>query len=91
MSYPQLTAIVAMKKDPRFNSLTLFPKRNATFKKNTELALAAMGFQLFGESCTKMHAQIIEYPEKPFDIFYDWVFCLLLPGAFLLVDMTWGH
>ena len=53
-----------MKNDPKFHSHTLFPKRNATFKKITELALAAMGFQLFRESCGKIGTQIIEYPEK---------------------------
>ena len=52
------------KNDPRFHSHTLFPKRNATFKKIAELALAAMGFQLFRQSRGKMCTQTIEYPGK---------------------------
>ncbi len=56
--------IITMKNDPRFHSHTLFPKRNATLKKNMELALAAIGFQLFCESLGKMCTQITEYPEK---------------------------
>ncbi len=53
-----------MKNDPRFHPHTLFPKRNATLKKITELALAEMGFQLFRESGGKMCTQIFEYFEK---------------------------
>ncbi len=60
----RLATIVAMKNGPKFHSPTLFPKRNATFEKITEFALAAMGFQLFCESHGKMGTQIIECTDK---------------------------
>ena len=61
--------IVAMKNDPSFHWHTIFPKRNATFKKITKFALAAMEFQQFCENHGKMCTQIIEYTEELFDIF----------------------
>ena len=59
------------------HSHTLFPKRKATFKKITEFALAARGFQLFCEN----QGKISEYTEiTVMNTLCNWIRFLFLVG-----------
>ncbi len=83
--------IVAMKNDPKFNSHTLFPKRNATFKKNYGICISCNGISAISwKSWEDVYSDYWVYWQNRL-IFFDGVFCLLLPGGFSLVHMTRGH
>ncbi len=78
--------------NPRFHSYTLFPKRNATLKNNGICISCNRIFFFFflWKSWEDVYSAYWVYLDNHL-IFFDGVFCLLLPEVFHLVNMNQGH